>query len=106
MSEIEILRTDQHCIVGSMRFWELMGNPEFIRLDKNRGVLRSVVYHVKIPPEDIQGFIDARTDELIGMLINKESRLTATLNQSIMLHWICGGLIIGLCVSIWVLALI
>ena len=39
-------------------FWDYMCSVRFYRIDKNYGAIGDKIYHVEIPPEDVDGFIE------------------------------------------------
>jgi hypothetical protein len=55
-------------IVSTKRFWELMGNPEFIRIDQHTGRIRGKNYKVTTNPEAVEGFIESKINSVIADL--------------------------------------
>lgn len=74
MRMIKFLTTDE--------FWEKMCHPGFYRVSKHQGVMCGATYLVDIPPEDVDGFMEAKIDECIpvhSLLVPRKSWLAKLL---------------------------
>jgi hypothetical protein len=55
-------------IVSTKRFWELMCDASFCRIDFHTGRMPGITYKVTDPPESVEGFMENKTSCFIEKL--------------------------------------
>ena len=49
-------------------FWDKLGDPRTVRLDKLRCAIGNEIYETEIAPEDVPGFIEGKIDHILELL--------------------------------------